>query len=165
MLIDRLIQEVKLELKEAQKLLNELDCKNNRKSEKEYEEFGISNEKLLLETTKEIIAEQQSLLLNLNTDELATVISKINNKYTVCPSCEKNLKENNRIVRLPHQSLIYIKENPIPPTEMVIVDTCPYCNYILNFKFFKGHDAHSLYQILITDLEETEFELEKGMKV
>ncbi|SDC38256.1 MULTISPECIES: hypothetical protein [unclassified Candidatus Frackibacter] len=162
MLIDRLIKEVTIELQEAHKLLDEL----NRDTEDVCsDQLGFSNEELLLETTREIIDEQKCLLSNLKTDQLATVISKIEEKYTACPSCDTNLSESCRIVRLPHQSLIYIKENPVPPTEIVIVDTCPHCNYILNFEFFKGQKAHKLYQILIDDLSDTEFELEEGVKI
>lgn len=166
MLIDRLIKEVKIELKEAYKLLDELgssDQKNFQKSQREQTDF--SNEELLFETTKEIIIDQKSLLSNLKADDLASVISKVEDRYTVCPSCENDLEKNHRIIRLPHQSLLYIKENPIAPLEIVIVDICPCCDYILNFKFFKGYEAQQLYELLIDDLSDTKFEFKEKLKV
>jgi polyhydroxyalkanoate synthesis regulator phasin len=166
MLIDRLISEVKIELEEAHKLLDELSSRNDKFDDEEFgEDLAFNNEKLLLETTEEIIAEQKNLLFNLKIDELATIISKVENRYTICPSCEKDISKNSRIVRLPHQSLIKIKNNPISPTEIVIIDICPHCNYILNFDFFKGNRAHKLYQVLIKDLSKLDFEFEEGLKV
>lgn len=162
MLIDRLIKEVKIELSEAYKLLDELDPKNEERNQKQTD---FSNEEVLVETTKEIIGDHKDLLSNLKTDELATIISKIEEKYTVCPSCERDLAENDRLIRLPYQSLVHIKSEPIPPMEIAILNICPYCNYILDFKFFKGNEAWQLYKLLIDDLSETKFELEQGVKV
>lgn len=156
MLIDRLIKEVKFELQEAYRLLAELG----------EEEFPseINNDNLLAETTKNIITDQKELLTNLEIDRLATVISKIEDEHTVCPSCKNELSENKRVIRLPYYSLINIKENPVPPVEIIVIDTCQHCNYILDFEFFKGDEAYQLYQLLIKDLNNTEFELKEELE-
>ena len=161
MIINRLIEEVRIELEEANKLLAELELEE----ELDYEDCSANDQHFLWEITKQIIDEQESLLSNLEIDELATVISKLNDRYLFCSSCGRNILESIRILRLPPQSLLTVKDAQVPPTEIVIVDLCKYCNYIFNFEFFKGQEAYQLYQLLIADLEETEFEFEEQIKV
>ncbi|MBM7624489.1 hypothetical protein [Sporohalobacter salinus] len=156
MLINRLIKEVKFELKEAYRLLDELNDQEVQ--------FGVNNDNLLAETTKDIITDQKKLLTNLKIDKLATIISKIEYEHVICPSCKNDLSHNKRVIRLPYYSLINIKKNPISPVEIIIIDTCQHCNYILDFEFFKGNEAHQLYQLLIKDLGDTEFELKEELK-
>ncbi|MCK8823756.1 hypothetical protein [Fuchsiella alkaliacetigena] len=160
MIINRLIEEVRIELEEANKLLAELEMEE----EADYEE-SKDDQYFLWEITKQIIDEQENLLSNLEIDELATVISKLNDRYLFCSSCGRNILESIRLLRLPPQSLLTVKDAQVPPTEIVIVDVCKYCNYIFNFEFFKGQEAYQLYQLLIADLQETEFELEEKIKV
>ncbi|MGM0471214.1 MAG: hypothetical protein ACQEQI_02890 [Bacillota bacterium] len=159
MLISRLIKEVKFELKEAYRLLAELN-----EDQSEVETVEVNNDRLLTETTKDIITNQQRLLTNLELDDLATIISKTEDEHLLCPSCKRELSENKRIIRLPYYSLVHIKEDPISPLEIIIIDVCQHCNYILDFEFFTGCESYRLYQLLIADLQDTDFELKEEIR-